>query len=251
MNKTSLLALAATVSATPAMAQDADWTGPYVGVSAGYTSAKSDSVVVLGGQWASESAALQTNVTENGAARQKLDNANFGAQLGYNYQMGTVVLGAEADFTALPGRNDVVRGPVGPAAFPTLTYTYTNRVDPKSSIALKAKLGVAAGNSLFYVDGGAAFTRSAYGWEVVSSGNYKKAGSLTKTSTGWTVGGGVEHKFTPNISARLSYNYVDAGDEAYATDYVAGSAFTSPVYSETITQDLRLHLVRVGLNFHF
>jgi len=251
MRKVIILALGVASLSTPAMAQTADWTGFYAGVSAGYTGAKSDTSVATGGAWTSEAPSLQTDFRNGGSTQQSVDNANFGAQLGYNYQTGSVVLGVEGDFTALPGRNDVVRGPIAASAFPSLNYTFTNHVDPKSTFALKAKLGFASGNTMFYADGGAAWTRSTYGWEVLSNGNYKKTGTLTKTSTGWTVGGGVEHKFTPNISARLSYNYVDAGDESYDTTYVAGSSFTSPVYNETITQDLRLHLVRVGINFHF
>lgn len=251
MRKIIALALTSAAFSAPAMAEDADWSGPYIGISGGYSGAKSDSTVTLSGTWASEATALQNEVVSRAGARQKMDNANVGAQLGYNYQTGSVVIGAEADFTALPGHNDLVRGLTPTTTFPALSYAFTNRVDPKNSIALKAKLGIATGKTLFYVDGGAAWTRATYGWEMSSNGGYKKAGSLTKTSAGWTAGGGVEHKFSENMSARLSYNYVDAGDESYASSYVTGSTFTSPAYGETIHQDLRLHLVRVGLNFHF
>ena len=159
-------------------------------------------------------------------------------------------MGLEAEIAALPGK-DVVSRTQASTAFPTLSYTYTNRFDPKHMIALKAKVGAAMGNTLFYAEGGWAFTRADLGADLTSNGNYNKSGRLSKTLDGVIVGGGVEHKFSPTISARLSYNYTDQGSETYVNAYNAGSTFVTPAYTETMTQDLRLHLVRVGLNFHF
>lgn len=253
-NYLTIAAVAAAAFASPALAQDAegDWTGAYIGVSAGYTGAKSDSSVALSGSWASESTALQNEVVSRWAASQSLDDFNFGGQIGYNYQTSGAVLGVEADISALNG-DDVVTRSQASTAFPSLTYTYTNRVDPKYIFSAKAKLGVATGSTLFYVDGGWAWTKVDFGSDITSNGGYSKSGRLSTTTDGFIVGGGIEHKFSPNVSARLSYHYTDQGDETYVTAYNTGSTFAPPGanYTETFTQDLRMHLVRVGLNFHF
>jgi outer membrane immunogenic protein len=237
---------------TPAFAQDEDdWTGPYVGVQAGITRANSATDVSLGGAWSSESAALRDFVTTNADARQRDHDANTGVQLGYNYQTGSIVLGAEVEFTALNGSQTVSRGPLRYTPVANLTYTFTNTVDPKHMTAVKAKVGAAAGSTLFYAEGGWAWTKASFATTISSSNNYLKAGATTKTLNGWIVGGGVEQKFGDNLSARLSYNYTDQGAVTYATSYRPGSSFTTPAYSETATQNLRLHLVRLGLNYRF
>lgn len=250
MKKLLLAATAGCMIATPALAEDGDWTGGYIGVSVGYTAAKSDSTTALSGAWTTESAALQAEVTSRFAAAQSVDDVNFGGQIGYNYQMGGVVLGVEADIAALSGESVDTRTQAS-TTFPALSYTYTNRVDPKNMVALKARVGAAMGNTLFYAEGGWAFVKADLGSDLTSNGNYNKSGRLSKTMDGFIVGAGIEHKFASNVSARLSYNYADLGEESYVTGYNPGSAFVTPAYTETMTQDLRMHLVRLGVNFHF
>lgn len=252
MRKTAILAaLTATCLAAPAYAEDADWTGAYIGVHVGYSGTKSDSSVALGGAWSSETTTLQNDVVSNWSAKQSLDDMNFGGQIGYNYDAGGAVIGLEADFSILNGEDIASRGPVAATSFPSLTYTYGNRLDPKSQFSVKAKLGAPMGNTLIYAHGGWAWTRAEVGAEILSNGNYSKEGRVTETFDGFTVGVGIEHKFSPGISARIEYAYTDQGDVSYDTSYRAGSSFTSPAYNETFTQDLRSHAVRMGVNFHF
>lgn len=246
-----LAALSVSCLAAPAYAQDAEWTGPYIGVHAGYSGTKLDSAVTLGGQWASESTSLQNDVATNWSAKQSLDDMNFGAQVGYNYDAGGAVVGLEADFSILNGADVVSRGPVPATATPSLTYTYGNRLDPKHQFSVKAKLGAPMGNTLIYAHGGWAWTRAEIGAEVLSNGGYSKEARLTETFDGFTVGAGIEHKFSPGVSARIEYAYTDQGDVTYVTDYRPGSSFVTPAYTETFTQDLRSHAVRLGINFHF
>jgi outer membrane immunogenic protein len=253
MRKIALFAaLATSAIAAPAFAQDGedDWTGAYIGVHAGYNGLKSDSDVALGGQWTTESAALQGEVVSRWSASQSIDDMNYGAQIGYNFNAGGAVIGVEADISVLNGDNVSSRTQAS-TAFPTLSYTYGNTVDPKHAISLKGKLGAPMGRTLFYVHGGWQWVRADVGAEILSNGGYSKAGGLTETFDGYTVGGGVEHKFSRNVSARLEYGYSDLGDATYATAYRPGSTFVTPAYNETFTQDMRMHSVRLGLNFHF
>jgi len=245
----NLTAIAVCAIATPALAQDEDgsWTGAYVGVNAGYTDAKSDQTVVLGGNWSSESAALQTRVTTDYPTNSKVQDINYGAQIGYNVQAGSsLVIGVEADVSALSGKEALTHTSTG-----TPTYTIANSFDPKVTYGVKGKVGIAAGNTLFYATGGWAWTQADLATDITSDGGYHKASSFSHTFDGYEVGGGLEHRFGSNVSLRVEYVYTDQGDVTYTTGYVTGSTFLSPAYTETFTQDLTMHLVRVGFNLHF
>lgn len=247
----NLAVVALAVAATPALAQDDDWTGFYAGVSGGLDQTRSATNVTLGGAWSSEAASLRDFFAGNMAERQRDNGYNLGAQIGYNYQTGALVLGIEAETSYLGGSETVSSGALRYPASATLSYTFTNAIDPKWISSIKGKAGVAFGNTLVYAEGGYAAAKAKFATTASSNANYLKAGELTKTLDGYIVGGGVEQRLGDNLSARLSYNYADLGTATYATSYRPGSAFTSPAYSESVRQDLRLHLLRVGVNYRF
>lgn len=238
--------------ATPAFAEDEDWTGPYAGVHAGYSTGQSDSDVALSGAWTSESTALQSYVADNFSDRRKPEGFNFGAQLGYNYQTaGNFVIGAEGDFSVLSADDARSTGLVPTTPFPALSYNFGNAVDAKHMFSLRAKAGVALDKTLIYATGGWAWVNTEVGATMQSNGGYNKAGTAKKTLDGFIVGGGIEQKLGSKVSARIDYAFTDQGSQVYTTAYQPGSTFTSPVYTETVKQDLKLHLIRVGVNFHF
>ena len=80
MRKLSLIVSTAfALIATPAFAQDADWTGAYVGVHAGYGTGSSDTDVALSGAWTTESQALRDHVTTNFADSRTARNIRTGS----------------------------------------------------------------------------------------------------------------------------------------------------------------------------
>jgi opacity protein-like surface antigen len=89
------------------------------------------------------------------------------------------------------------------------------------------------------------------GLGLLANGNYLKLGLTSKTHNGFIIGGGVEHRISNNFSLRLQYDYTDQGDVSYPTTYLPTSLNTTPAYSETVSQNLRVHLIRVGFNYHF
>jgi outer membrane immunogenic protein len=58
--------------------------------------------------------------------------------------------------------------------------------------------------------------------------------------TGWTIGAGVEHAFTDNLSAKAEFLYVDLGNLEIPTS-CGGGCFT----------DVKFSVARVGLNYNF
>ncbi len=60
-----------------------------------------------------------------------------------------------------------------------------------------------------------------------------------ETSTGWTIGGGIERKFAPNWSAKIEYQYFDFGSHNLSINA-----------EDKYKTDLTAHSVMVGLNYH-
>jgi outer membrane immunogenic protein len=89
-----------------------------------------------------------------------------GAQLGYNWQFGSTVVGLEADidFPSLKGSqagtfpfpSTLPGGAIGP---PTTFFTTATSVSTDWLVTLRPRLGYAADNWLFYVTGGLAVAR--------------------------------------------------------------------------------------------
>jgi outer membrane immunogenic protein len=142
------------------------WTGFYVGVNAGYGWNTNDSITV-------------------GGVRFDLDDEGGfvgGAQAGYNYQIGSFVVGLEGDiqYADFGGddRFDFDRDGIVDDDFNNSDWFGT----------VRARAGVAFDRALIYATGGFAFADDA---------------------TGWTVGGGLEYAFTNNLSAKVEGLYVN------------------------------------------
>lgn len=252
MKKYMFVLMASAAVATPAMAQDAEWNGPYAGVHIGYGTGTSDTQATLSGNWSIETQALQDHVTGGLSPQVKPEGLNYGVQLGYNAQLGeSFVLGVEGDFSLLDVDDSLSTGPSAPASIPWLNYTFGNDIEAKHMYSLRAKAGVAIGKTLIYATGGWAWVKSEYGSEIVSSGGYTKEGRIETTTDGFIIGGGIEQKLGSNVSARLDYSYTEQGDVAYSSAYRTGSTYVSPAYNEGFVQNLDLHLIRLGVNFHF
>jgi len=171
------------------------WTGFYVGVNAGYGWNANDSITV------------------GGVTFDLDDEGGFvgGAQAGYNYQIGSFVVGLEGDiqYADFGGddRFDFDGDGILDDDFNTSDWFGT----------VRARAGVAFDRALIYATGGFAFADNA---------------------TGWTVGGGLEYAFTNNLSAKIEGLYVnlDQDDNFPGLD---------------LDNDTEFGVVRAGLNFRF
>ena len=156
------------------------WTGFYVGVNAGYG-------------WASVS-----DVTPGASSSNTLTGFIGGGQIGYNYQMGSFVLGLEGDFQGTAQkRSDTFS--IGGVAF-----TVDQKI-PWFGTA-RGRIGYAFGPWMIYGTGGV-------GWV-----NYKLSVSAlgttvsdNATKTAFVVGGGLEWMMMQNWSTKLEYLYMDTG----------------------------------------
>ena len=130
-----------------------------------------------------------------------LNGGLFGGYVGYNWQYGAWVFGAEGDFNGTVERPNLRRG-IGPLAFSTDIGT-----DWLASI--RARAGYSFDRALIFATGGVAFTKASI--DTTFAGGLTLSGD--ETFTGWTLGGGVEYAFTDNWLGRLEYRYYDFPDK--------------------------------------
>lgn len=166
-----------------------------------------------------------------------------GGQIGYNYQFGQWLLGAEADFSYLrhswSGNSSVISG-----GFPA-TYTQSQDMDWFGTV--RARLGWTITNDLLlYATGGLAYGRINATDNLSFSPVTNYYGTVSTTKTGWTVGGGGEYAWNRNWSVRAEYLYYDLGD-------VTVLGYTTPYngYGTTNTFTITGNIVRLGLNYRF
>ncbi len=198
------------------MAAPYSWTGFYLGVNAGYGVGQG-----------------QGNLLVAGETFNAMPGGGFGGgQLGYNYQLGSIVLGAETDIQGAgisDSRTCVVTCFGGTSALidQKLTWFGTTR----------ARLGWASGPVLTYVTGGAAYG----GTETGLGMNGGPVTSVSSTKSGWTWGTGVEAALGGNWTAKAEYLYVSLGS----------ASFASVAPAETFTTKYQAQIFRGGVNYRF
>jgi outer membrane immunogenic protein len=211
------MAVAATAMlASPLAAQQASpaWSGFYAGLNAG-------------GMWGTTTAPLTLNGAPGGFNGV---GSGFvgGAQAGYNYLAGPVLLGGEIDFqgsTYATGLN----GGAGPSAI-----NATERMPWFSTMRLRA--GYPVGSVMPYVTGGAVWGQHTLDGGVFNVGPF----STSTTFWTWTVGGGVEGMIADRWSLKLEYLYMGTPSTSLA-----------PPGTTSVNESSAGNLIRIGANYHF
>jgi outer membrane immunogenic protein len=188
----------------PAMAPAYNWSGFYIGVNGG-------------GGWGHSN-------WDASSDRIGLSGGLVGGTAGYNWQLGSAVLGIEGDidWANLKGTNSSTLCPAGCSTSDSWLST------------VRGRAGYAFGGVLPYVTGGLAL------------GDIRAAtpgfAGASNTSAGWTAGGGIEFALPGNWSAKAEYLYVDLG------------RFNCGVSCNGLpTDNVSMHdnVVRAGVNYRF
>jgi outer membrane immunogenic protein len=206
-----------------------DWTGFYIGVNGGYGWAQGTTdTYFLGG-------ILHGSGKPSGGVA--------GGQMGFNWQAGRFVFGAEID-----GQWSGQR-----ASFASTCNTGCSAVQEinlKTFATGRGRFGLAFDWLMPYVTAGAAMVNVSDAFLVTSGGLTGRVEGLSGTSLGWTAGAGVDIALTSNLSARLEYLYLRVDDHS-ATAPVPNplsTLFSGGVSESGSFQD---GIVRVGLNYRF
>ena len=224
-----------------------EWTGLYFGVNAGYGWAQSSSNIVVGGALTGG-----TTTPSGGGATElggetlmksgSLRGAIAGGQMGFNWQAGMVVFGAELDAQWSGQQNTasvICNG--------TPDCTVSEAVKIRSLTTGRARIGLAFDWLMPYVTAGGALVNARNDLTVTVGGVTAIFPPLTNSSLGWTAGAGVDVALSSNWSARLEYLHIRANDLTSSVSIPgflgAGTASESAAFRDNI--------IRVGLNYRF
>jgi len=140
----------------------------------------------------------------DGAISEAGDAVMIGGQIGFNHQVGKWVIGVESDaaWGNLKGESVCPDGINTCWTRQTWLGTVTGRI------------GYAFDPALFYLKGGAAFTRADYFKTARIPSTLDERGGGARN--GWTAGVGMDYALWNNWSLRLEYDYLDFGSRTFA-----------------------------------
>jgi outer membrane immunogenic protein/high affinity Mn2+ porin len=228
----------------PDVAVGRAWTGCYAGVNVGYVRGDDDATdspftegpfAGSGASWNSPPGAPYETIGSDGSS------AIGGVEVGCDYQVPAgglnLVFGGAADFSFMNVTGE------GTSAVSADTHT---SFDADWTGTLRARVGLASPDVLFYATGGLAVadigvrafdlsTAPTPGTMDVSGGG---------TETGWVIGGGAEWRFASNWSISAEYLHFDFEDIT-----ATGPAAFPPGAFPRFENDVEFDTVRVGLKW--
>lgn len=219
------------------------WTGFYIGANAGYGFGANGNVSTTG-QLGPNIANIATGARPGSV---DLDRDGFvgGGQMGYNWQMGSVVYGLEADFsgTDLEDRRDIVTGQINTGL--AQRNTISSKIDYLGT--LRGRTGYAFDRTLIYGTGGLAYGNTTSSFEMFAPNGVKQFTDKQRdTKVGYAIGAGVEYAVTNNISFKTEYLYYDLGMRKLNVQNIPGTGVAGG-YDSTFRNNGQL--LRVGLNY--
>ena len=230
------------------------WCGWYIGANAGWVGSTNNNVRLTGtdtgaGGFGAELADGSTPSTF------KVRYSGFlgGGQVGYNWQMGNIVAGLEADLDGASAKASLTQVNLPQPPFPprsTITTTVSNKLDYLGTF--RGRVGVLVSNPfLLYVTGGLAYGETELGDSSVcpTCGPVRNLATLNRpTDVGWTAGFGGEWMFAPHWSVKAEYLYYDLGRNT-----TTPMVYTYGANTSTVTASIREtgQLARGGINWHF
>ncbi|SHN76389.1 outer membrane protein [Bradyrhizobium erythrophlei] len=231
------------------------WAGLYIGGNVGYGWGNGD--MTFGD-------AVGAPGTPFGILNQTLANrvngVFGGAQIGYNWQMGSIVTGLEADIQG-SGIKGTAQGPTATsfnlAADETITASSESKLNWFGTV--RGRLGVTVTpNFLLYGTGGLAYGEVSHSGNVVdvftSNGHPATDSfptSVSQTKAGWAAGVGAEWMFTRGWSAKVEYLHIDLGSSSASGNFLFNGNPFSSVAPVAYSWNNRFDTVRFGVNYHF
>lgn len=223
--------LLAALAAVPAAAQSSEpdsWTGPYVGGHLGFAFQRSDENetvlfdtdlngsfdnTVTTGTGANAfspgfcGGAAMTRTPSTGGCTDDRDGTDWAAHAGFDYQMGSIVVGVVGEY----GRTDISDSV---AAFSTTPAFYTLTRELRDTASLRARVGFASGNTLVYGTGGVAWGKIRNSFSTSNTANvFTNSGN--DDAWGYRAGGGVEQRLGGGLSIGVQYLYTSLKDDDF------------------------------------
>lgn len=227
------------------------WTGFYVGINGGWIGSMDDGITNTGTD--TGAAGVGSALAAGGIPRSislSSDGGLVGGTAGYNWQFNSsFVAGFEGDIDWVDAGRSASVGPITALGFRPLTTYASRSLDWLGT--LRGRIGFTPTDPvLIYATGGLAVGEPSLGIGAVSTGGAPPLNAFSTTATlkvGWTIGGGVEWKFAPQLSVKAEYLYADLGYVNSTINYAYGANTSS------LTAHIRetYSIARVGLNYTF
>jgi outer membrane immunogenic protein len=245
----STAAVAADMPVKAPVARTYNWGGCYVGLNGGGAESESNFTtgVGIGTHLTPENAGL---VDLGGTGSANSANLLIGGQAGCNWQSGTLVYGLEGDADYFHGNPQILNA-TATLSDGVTSFTVTQSLTTNYFATVRPRLGVAADRNLFYITGGAAFTKASYSQTYLDALVPAGTGILTgsKSLVGWTAGVGWEYAWTDNWTIKFEYLFAGFPGTTNGVGAITDAAGgTNPLQGSA---DLVIQTARAGVNFKF
>ncbi|MEQ7154716.1 outer membrane protein [Brevundimonas aurifodinae] len=265
-------AAALTLSASPALSQD--WSGGYIGVHGGFGQTNDqdderlrfdrnldgnfgDTVTTATGADAFSPGSCGGSANGNTPADgcdDDFDAAEAGIRAGWDFQFGSFVVGAVAEYSGVSAEDSVTSYSTTPAS-----YTFERKLE--NLAALRARVGYAMGPALFYGTAGGASGEMSNQFFSSNGVNSFDATINDDQADGYQAGGGIEYRLAGNLTVTGEYIYTSLEAPDFNIRVGRGIAAANNPFVLTpnttgtdITRSngrFGLHAVRIGMNYRF
>jgi outer membrane immunogenic protein len=157
-----------------------------------------------------------------------------GGQVGFNQQLGGIVLGGELAFVGTEARQTLT----APAMFADDRF----KTSFSDLLTLTARAGIPLGNSLLYAKAGYADAHVDLSAFSTATGI---SGDASRTADGWTAGAGWEYRIGRSLVFGVEYDYVDLSASRFSGT-TGGAAPGLPFKIDL--DDLHAHMVVARLS---
>lgn len=272
-----LLTTSATVlmlAAVPAVAEAQDWSGGYIGIHGGFGQVNDQDDERLRFDRNLDGSFGELVTTPTGAdafspgscagspngntpaagCDDDFDAAEGGIRAGWDFQFGSFVVGAVAEYSGVSAEDSVTSYSTTPAF-----YTFERKLE--NLAALRARVGYAMGPALVYGTAGGATGEMSNQFYSSNGTNSFDATANDDQADGYQAGGGVEYRLAGNLSLTGEYIYTSLEAPDFNIRVGRGVAAANNPFILTpnttgtdITRSngrFGLHAVRIGMNYRF
>jgi outer membrane immunogenic protein len=209
------------MGSSSALAQEATFTGFYLGLHGGAASVDTSGVYDNGG-----------NPGPFDLNQLDLDSAVVGGQIGYQYQAGVFVVGVEVDASKITGSDDLVNPNAG---------SYLVEAESDHLVSIRGRLGATLGSFMLF--GTAGYAEADYTLKILPKPNFTTNGSVDLDSSGAVYGGGVEYAFGGGLF-RVEYLHYDVG---FTKSFAAGELPDSDIGDHFKVDDV--DVIRAAISY--
>jgi len=253
----AVAAAALAIAAAPSQAQTS-WTGPYIGVNGGGTFGSLNPSASDTGPDSFFAGANVPAVTRGAGQHIYTSGGLAGGQVGYLYQWGQAILGADAAFDWSGLQGSTHNGPTTYPVTPGSTFSWNLKANQDWLATFLGRAGVDLGMWYPYVTAGIAVTSEKYKANFVDTFYpTNNTFSFSRTIGGPVLGAGAEIRFADHWLVRAEYLYMqfDGVHGAGTIACTAGvGACSTPANKTTFTfatSTFRQNVARIALSYKF